>query len=255
MHHDFLDKYSATDSPVHRLHPLIKLFCYVVLMLAILWTSVYNPLQLWCIGIMLWVIIIASNLPPWYLIGKTLILLPLFIFLILLQPFFKGESAMVRIHVIFPFAITREGVNVALSISIKALLILWATITLLSTSRFPELLHALRMIRCPVVMIMVLSFIYRYIFLLINEMERQNTARRARLFQRQSPAWFFKTIIYLATSTLTRSFDRSERIYQAMCARGFHGQIYLLDARPLTSLDIMILVLFAGVVTGLMIFI
>lgn len=255
MHHDFLDKYSDRDSPVHRLHPLIKLICYLVLIVAILWTGVNNPQRSLIIGIIIWGIIIESKLPPGYIISKTLILLPLFIFLVLLQPFFKGETVVLRIHILFPLALTREGMNMALSIGIKALLILWATLTLLSTNRFSELLHALGMLRCPAVMIMVLSFIYRYIFLLVNEMERLNTARQARLFQRQSLVWFFRTIICLVTSTLMRSFDRSERIYQAMCARGFHGQIHLLDARPLTALDIAISALFVGSVVGLMFFV
>jgi cobalt/nickel transport system permease protein len=65
---------------------------------------------------------------------------------------------------------------------------------------------------------------YRYIFVLTDEVMRMRQARDSRNFGggrlRQ-----LKTIGHMIGTLFIRSYERGERIYAAMLARGFDGQI------------------------------
>ena len=61
---------------------------------------------------------------------------------------------------------------------------------------------------------------YRYLFVLIDEAERMQRARRSRTFtSERSHVW--KSLAALVGQLFVRSTERAERIYAAMCARGW----------------------------------
>jgi cobalt/nickel transport system permease protein len=61
---------------------------------------------------------------------------------------------------------------------------------------------------------------YRYLFVLVDEAERMQRARRSRTFTRlRTHAW--ESRASLVGQLFVRSTERAERIYAAMCARGW----------------------------------
>jgi cobalt/nickel transport system permease protein len=202
MRHDFLDKWSRLDSPIHRAPTALKL----ALALATVVTSVVTPLPLWwafvAIGSFLSLVALASRVPTSFLAGRLVLLEPLAAGIALLSAFQPG------------------GAGIALSILVRSTLCLATMILLTSTTPFAELLRALRALRVPDLLVTVLALMYRYLFVLVDEAERMQRARRSRTFtRRRTHAW--ESLASLVGQLFVRSTERAERIYAAMCARGW----------------------------------
>ncbi len=251
MHHSFFDKYSDLESHVHRMHPLVKLIAYVIVLVLILTVSIARPVEYLIPFVLLAVVVSLSRIPIRFIITKAGLLFPLVVTLVILLPFMKGETVLLESNTIVTLTITREAALLVVDILLKSLLILWWTVVLFSSTPFPRLLYALRMVKVPTTMITVFAFMYRYIFLLLDEMERMAIARQSRLARRETPARFFTSLYYLIRAIFIRSIDRSERTYQAMCARGFQGEVMVLDAPRAGVKDIVILAGFMVVVASL----
>ena len=69
---------------------------------------------------------------------------------------------------------------------------------------------------------MLTSFMYRYSFILIDEMYRMKRARDSRSF---GGRWFWQTQVigHMIGTLFLRSFHRGERVYLAMLSRGYQG--------------------------------
>jgi cobalt/nickel transport system permease protein len=77
-----------------------------------------------------------------------------------------------------------------------------------------------------------ISFMYRYLFVLVDEAMRLQTAREARsVGTGRNVVWRARVLGGMIGSLFIRSYERSERIYAAMLARGFAGEV-----RTLTEL-------------------
>jgi cobalt/nickel transport system permease protein len=64
---------------------------------------------------------------------------------------------------------------------------------------------------------------YRYIFLSIDELLRMLRAREARTFGKLGARRSVKLVAGVISTSISRSYERGERVYQAMLARGFDG--------------------------------
>jgi cobalt/nickel transport system permease protein len=82
-----------------------------------------------------------------------------------------------------------------------------------------------------------LLFLYRYLFVLLEESLRMIRAREARSFGKKGKE--MKTFVRLISVLLIRSVERAERIYQAMVSRGFRGEIRVLKRHRLRYYDIL----------------
>jgi cobalt/nickel transport system permease protein len=70
---------------------------------------------------------------------------------------------------------------------------------------------------------------YRYIFVLWDELDKMRVARRARSFG-QTGLWFrWKTSAQLIGMLMIRAMSRAERVHGAMCARGWDGRVRTLE--------------------------
>jgi cobalt/nickel transport system permease protein len=87
----------------------------------------------------------------------------------------------------------------------------------------PELLKTLLRWRCPKLLVAMLSFMYRYIFILWDELARLRQAREAREFGHGTLLMKWTTNAQMIGLLLLRSMERAERTHQAMLARGWDG--------------------------------
>ncbi len=102
----------------------------------------------------------------------------------------------------------------------KSNLCILALLVLGWTTPFPELLQALRRLRLPSVMLTTLALMYRYLPVLAEETHRMERARASRTFSRKRRiAW--QNLGAILGRLFVRTTDRAERIYLAMCARGW----------------------------------
>jgi cobalt/nickel transport system permease protein len=100
---------------------------------------------------------------------------------------------------------------------------------LVSVVSFDRLLVALRKLHVPTILLAILAFMYRFLFVLWSELDTMRAARRARTFDRAGLVFRWRNAAQMIGMLLIRSLGRSERVYGAMCARGWDGTVRTLD--------------------------
>lgn len=105
---------------------------------------------------------------------------------------------------------------------VRATLCLGALVLLAETTPFADLLDTLRAVRVPTLFVTTLALLERYRFVLTDESARMRRARGGRTFTpvpRRRVVW--RALTETLAGLFVRALARSERIYGAMCARGW----------------------------------
>lgn len=135
--------------------------------------------------------------------------------------------------------ISGEGLEQFATIALKSWISVQAALLLAFTTPFHDLVDALRQLRLPRIMVAIISFMYRYLAVLADEATRMTRARASRSAAAPdgrsggSVAWRAKVTGSMVGSLFLRSYERSERIYAAMQARGFEGEFRHIHSRSM----------------------
>jgi len=235
--HSFIDQYSDRDSFIHRLDPRTKFITTLLLILAVVLTppSRWSAFALYFALIA--ILLLLSKLPIGYVLKRSLVIMPFVVMIAIFIPFFKeGEVAGSYNMWLWQVTVTYSGLQVLTNILIKAWLSILSLIWLTSTTKLPNLLHGLERLRMPKIMVMILSFMYRYLFVVVDEAMRMKQARDSRNFG-GGRLWQIRTIGNMIGTLFIRSYEKGERVYVAMAARGFDGQSRTLNHLNLKPTD------------------
>jgi cobalt/nickel transport system permease protein len=231
LHYDLSDQYLHRQSVVHRLDPRVKVMAVLFYIFAVgvtpegVWWAFFVQF-----GFLLLVILLA-DLSIFYIIRRSFIAAP-FILAALALPFTTPGPALFQIPGL-EWSITQTGLIRLGSILFRAWLAVQAAILLGATTRIPDMFWALGGLCFPRLLIGIIRFMYRYLFVLADEASRMLRARASRSPKikggiRPSMIWQGKVAGSMVGSLFLRSIERSERIYNAMLSRGFDGQMRLL---------------------------
>jgi cobalt/nickel transport system permease protein len=171
-----------------------------------------------------------ANLPLGFLINKLVIVSPFALLIGIFNPLLDRE---VFIH-LGPLAMTGGWVSFA-SVMFRFILTVSAALILIATTSFPGICAAMDRFRVPKVLVVQLMFLYRFIFVLIEEALRMGRSVRLRSFGRRGPG--LKLFIQIVGVLFLRTMDRAERVYWAMCNRGFDGEIHTLRQFKFNAID------------------
>jgi cobalt/nickel transport system permease protein len=108
------------------------------------------------------------------------------------------------------------------SILLRAVLCVAAAMALVATTGIGRLAHGLRQLGVPRIAVTQLLFLYRYAFLLGSNVHAMSRARELRGGGRPLQLAAYGPLV---GHLLLRTLDRAERIHQAMCCRGFRGDV------------------------------
>ena len=216
MRLDFLERYSRLDAPLQRLDARFKLIFTFAFLIAIFLTPVGGWRQLVAEGLLLSFLIGLSGVSAAGLMKRWAGFLVLFGFLTAMAAPSRPEAA------------TQGVIVVALSILAKDSLAFLATLLLVQVTPFRLLLNAFRSLGMPRALVSTLHFMYRYLFVFVEELERMTLARRSRTFKR-SGHLDWGPLTGLIGVLFLRSIERGERVHQAMLARGWDGHLRGLD--------------------------
>jgi cobalt/nickel transport system permease protein len=227
--HSFLDRYSDRDSLVHRLDARTKFIFTLLFILSVVLTP---PDSWWVYVLYLAVIaglIIISRLSVGYILRQSLTIIPFVLVIAVFTPFFKAGEAAVSFNIgAWDFTMTDTGIQIFINILIRAWLSILCLVWLSSTTRLTNLLQGLERMRFPRVAVMIMSFMYRYIFVIVDETMRMKQARDSRNVG-GSRIRQLHTVGSMIGTLFIRSYERGERVYTAMVARGYDGQSRTLD--------------------------
>jgi cobalt/nickel transport system permease protein len=223
LKHSFLDKYSDLDSAVHRIDARVKALCALGMIAAVVTTPVERVLPFAAYFAILASVFLLSGIPLRHILARLLIVAPFILLFAVIAPFvphYSGEAGH-RVGVLglryYP-----SGITMLISVTAKAMGGVLCIVALTSTTPFSELLRALERLRVPKFFLALLSFAYRYLFIFIDEFERMKRARDARSFGGKR-WWHMQVLGRMVGTMFLRSFERGERVYGAMAARGFDG--------------------------------
>jgi len=227
VHHIMLDHFANRSTPAHRLDPAAKAVALLAVILATVLVTRDRFLPLVPVATALAAYHAVSRTPIRYTLRRLALVSPLAVAVVVLFPFLEPGEAVWR----WPVAggevvVTREGLLRAGHLLAKFVLCTWAALLLLATTRFQDLLQGLARLRMPRVFVTQLAILYRYLWVLMDEGMRMRMARAARdgglgpwRLRLHSRAGVIG-VLFL------RSWDRAERIYRAMAARGFDGTLH-----------------------------
>lgn len=85
---------------------------------------------------------------------------------------------------------------------------------------FAALPGVLRRARVPALLVTTLTLMHRYLFVLADEAQRMQRARASRTLVRP-PRWAWRWPADIVGRLFVRASERAERVYLAMCARGW----------------------------------
>jgi len=194
--------HSHRDNAVSRLPAGLKL---AVALVIIVGTVLAGPRAVgWfaTVSVLLLVTAALSRIPPLFLLKRLAWLSPLVLGVALLnalQPGARGSW---------------------LTVAAKSMICLLTIILLSNTTPFSRLLRVLKRARVPGLLITTLALMHRYLFVLVEEAERMRRARASRTFTpRRSARW--QALSTVVGQLFIRASERAERIYDAMCARGW----------------------------------
>jgi cobalt/nickel transport system permease protein len=245
MHFDAFDRYHETNSFMHRLDPRVK----VVVTVAFILSNALLPDGAWMAFGLAWLFLlfanVVSNLGVGFTFKRSFVALPFA--LVAITVLFSPGKPLASFHFLFwDLTITDSGLLRFVSILIRSWLSVQMAILLVATARFPDIIHALGHLRVPTILTTIIAFLYRYLFVLGDEVFRLLRAREARSAsfvsasgQRsgRSAVWRARVAGYMAGQLFLRSYERSDRVYNAMLARGYRGHLETINPHELRRRD------------------
>ena len=249
-----IDIYQHQASSVHQANTRVKSIFTLVLILCVS----LSPSGAWPAYILfltiLFAVITLSRLSVKRLLLRSLFSLPFVLaaFTLLFTGPEPRHHIMIGDHL--GLFISQPGLIRFVSIAIKSWLSLMAAILLSSTTRFDDLLSAFRQLGLPRLLVAILSLMWRYLSLMVDEAKSLTRARDSRSAGRANNGtlvWRAGVTGKMVGNLLLRSLERSERVYAAMSARGYNGELQVQKTGPLTKRDYLLLA--AGILLCLMI--
>jgi cobalt/nickel transport system permease protein len=122
-----------------------------------------------------------------------------------------------------------RGWDIMVSVFFRGTLAFCAALWLVNVMPFDQLLATLRALKVSDVLTAILAFMYRYSFVLWDELGKLRTARRARTLGRPGLVARWRSSAFLIGMLLIRAMGRAERVHGAMLARGWDGRVRTLD--------------------------
>ncbi len=217
----YLDFLSRQQTLIHHLDPRAKLLTTLSFIAVVVSFGKYAVTALIPFVIYPVSLIALGNLPPGYFLKKILLAAPFALFIGIFNPVLDRE-VMVRFADV---GISGGWISFA-SIMLRFALTVSAALILIATTGFNEVCLALRKMGVPAGLSVQLLFLFRYLFVLIEESARMSRARAVRSFDGKGMG--LKIFSHMIGQLLLRTIDRARRIHLGMLCRGFDGELRLL---------------------------
>ncbi len=226
MRHEFFDHHRDGDSIIHRFDPRLKIMMLLsfILPVSVLTFQHLGVLLLYTLAPFL--LSMLSRVSIFHFFSKVLKLMPMILVVTIFLPFIPTGS--VPSYEFGWVRIDSQGLEQFILINLKAFLILFMSVVLTTTTDLMMILRALEKFRTPEIVIITVSFMYRFIFLLIDEMERMIMGFRSR-YVCMTLTRRFGIATKMMGAFFIRTYERGERIYLAMESRGFRGKVFTLE--------------------------
>jgi cobalt/nickel transport system permease protein len=243
----FAEDMAATSGFLQRLDPRVKLIGIGALIAAAV--AVH---RLWVLAAILAlgvVLALVSHIPIRLLTARVWLAVLAFTGAIALPAIFLTPGAAVYRLPLLEWPVTQQGLRTAGFLILRAETAATLSMLLILSTLWTRLLRALRYFGAPVVLIAILGMTYRYMFLFLATARDMFESRESRIVGVLEPADRRRLAAASAGVLLGKTLQVSGEVHMAMQARGFRGEIRLLDELQMRPNDWLRLAAFVGAAT------
>lgn len=140
------------------------------------------------------------------------------------QSAFLFSVAVAGTHI----GVSPAGLQNAIRLFFKALGTVSCLYYLSLTTPMVDLLAALRRLKVPKLLVELMGLIYRFIFVLLETADMMITAQNSRLGY-SSISSGYRSLAAVASTLFIRAYKRSDELYTALEARGYDGELNVLE--------------------------
>lgn len=206
MKHAFIDTYADLNTPLHKFNAKTKTIFLVTILLLIIFSPIRYFALFLLYGLVVAALIYLSKVPLRLIFKRVAEIVP-FIIIISISALFK-----------------KQGYILFFNCMVKAILAIVLILVASSTTKFSHLLETLKQFKVPNIFINLLSFMYRYSFLLEDEFLRTSRAYQSRDINNKNNFRKVKILSNILGTLFIRTYERAERVYLAMCSRGYDNE-------------------------------
>jgi len=234
LHYAVVERWSREASPLHARDARVKI-----------------------LALLIYLVVLATTPHPSLWIAISYLLVLLFCVLLARLPL---HGIMLRAGVVLPFTLTFAAVSLfagdaqrALTLVEKSYLSALAALLLVSVTPLPSLLHGVESLGAPRFLVLIVQFLYRYLFVVMDQGRNMILAAHCRGYGAASSprGERFRAAAGALAVLFARSHARSEGIYRAMLSRGFDGIIRPVSPHHLEWADIVFLLSAVAILAGI----
>ncbi|MCZ2148085.1 MAG: energy-coupling factor transporter transmembrane protein EcfT [Bryobacterales bacterium] len=234
MHYLVLERWSRGDSSFHRLDARVKIAALLLYLVAIATTHPFRWSAFAAFALLVLSGVIAARLPLGGMLLRAAAVLPF-------TATFAAISALAG------------DTDAAFRLLARSYASALGVLLLAASTTMPALLHAASSLGFPRILVLVLQFLYRYLFVVTDQAQRMRSAAlcRGSALRRGAKRERFRAASGVLAVLFARSYEKAQGIERAMLARGFDGRIHLLSSPRLAWRDAAFLGLAASATLGL----
>jgi cobalt/nickel transport system permease protein len=225
-----IDTLSYRNTVIHRLDPRAKLLATILFVVTVVSFPKYEITGLLPFFLFPVLLFSLGDIPVKFILKKVLLVSSFAVFIGIFNPLLdrQVETSFLGISV-------SGGWVSFFSIMLKFFLTVTSALLLIATTSFPGICHALQKMGIPEIFVSQLLFLYRYLFVLVEEAMKIVRARDMRSFGKKGHD--MKTFTRLIGTLFLRTMERAERVYQAMLSRGFNGRLHTMKPYGFRAVD------------------
>lgn len=238
IHH--MDTIAARDQWVNKIHPLVKFVLTVIYIATVVSFDKYDVIGLAGMAVYLIAGFMLAELSLKDCLWRLRVVLPLVCMVGLANPFFD------RIPVELGVIHINAGVISMFTLMMKGIFSVMASYILIATTSIEKICYALRLLHIPKILVTQIMLTYRYITVLLGEVNRITQAYSLRAPNQKGV--HFKVWGSLTGQLLLRSIDRANDVFESMTLRGYQGEFrYVGEKSRMRWQDFLYLAVWLGI--------
>lgn len=211
--------YVHEHTRLHHLAPEAKLAAAFLFVVAV---AVTPPQAIWAFaayGAAIGLLMRLGHIRLRFVAGRLLVIVPFVLFALFIPFIGAGEQTEV-----LGVSMSIDGLWAMWNIIAKSSIGASTSILLAATTEIPDIVRGMGRLKVPAVLVSIATFMIRYLEVIAGELGRMRVAMTARGYD---PRWLWqaKPIAASAGALFIRSYERGERVYDAMLARGYTGSM------------------------------
>jgi len=226
-HAFYAEELAKENGVLQKLDPRVKIVAILPLILIAALAR-----RLWVVAA-LFVIAVAvamlSKVPLRMLAKRVWLGVLTFTGLISLPALFLTPGQAIYTLPFFGRSVTAQGLRIGVCLIMRAETAATFSVLLVLCTPWSSLLKALRVLRLPIVLVVILGMTYRYIFLLLRNAHDMFKSRKSRTVGRLDGREQRRAATASAGVLISKTQQLSGEVYLAMRSRGFQGEVYVLD--------------------------